>query len=449
MLFSFIQYINPTWYFNLPSAGRYPYFPDYDRLDQEQRQLLDFDKGYSSPSVSKLDAAYQAWNKGFILSGEDKKLDHSGIVPTLEDNYRFIRRYFHPYWSLYILGLRVLSFNNPFTEIQAFWRQRKVPRAKLYEQVFDHEDHYTTFSSRLVAQNPRVTVIIPTLNRYPWLKDALRDLEQQDYKNFEVIVVDQSLPFRPQFYEQFQLDIRVIRQEEKALWLARNRAVEASGAPYLLLYDDDSRTGPDWISQHLKVLDYFDADLSSGVSISVVGANVPKNYSFLRWGDQVDTGNVMIKRDVFHEIGLFDQQFEGQRMGDGEFGLRAYLAGFKNISNPYARRLHLKVGAGGLREMGSWDAFRPKSWLAPRPVPSVLYLTRKYFGERAAFQMLLTNIAPSLIPYQYKGNKVMTFLSVPLSLLLLPFVGVQVWRAYRISSGMLKEGAKIEGILPV
>ena len=34
--------------------------------------------------------------------------------------------------------------------------------------------------------------------------------------------------------------------------------------------------------------------------------------------------------------------------------------------------------------MGSWDAFRPKSILAPRPVPSVLYYYRKYFGNKAA-----------------------------------------------------------------
>jgi GT2 family glycosyltransferase len=89
---------------------------------------------------------------------------------------------------------------------------------------------------------------------------------------------------------------------------------------------------------------------------------VPQNYSFFRVSDQIDTGNVLIKRDVFQTIGLFDRQFEKQRMGDGEYGLRAYLEGFLNVSNPYAKRLHLKVGTGGLRQMGSWDGFRPKKF---------------------------------------------------------------------------------------
>jgi Predicted glycosyltransferases len=164
--------------------------------------------------------------------------------------------------------------------------------------------------------------------------------------------------------------------------LARNKAIELSDSDYLLLFDDDSRVELDWIRNHIKCLDFFDADISSGTSISLVGDKVPDNYSFFKYSEQLDTGNVLIKRDVFKAIGLFDRQYEKQRMGDGEYGLRAFLFGFKNISNPYAQRLHLKVGTGGLRQMGSWDGFRPKKWFSPRPIPSVLYQFRKYYGNK-------------------------------------------------------------------
>ncbi|MDX2133725.1 MAG: glycosyltransferase [Saprospiraceae bacterium] len=448
MQFQYFPYISPTWYFNLkPKAGDIPYFTDYRKLPEAARSLIDYDAGYSSEYSSLWDAAYQAWHKGVIETDADKTLTEVPKKPGVADNYRFIRKYFHPLWSWYVLALRLVTLHNPFREISGFRSQRGVRRIDLFKNVYPHEQAFKSFESALLQQAPKVSVIIPTLNRYPYLKDALHDLEKQDYPNFDVIVVDQSEPYQQEFYEAFDLDIKLIRQEEKALWLARNTAVKTSDAEYLLLYDDDSRTEPDWISQHIKCLDYFDADISSGVSISMVGAKVPANYAFFRWGDQLDTGNAMVRREVFRRVGLFDRQFEGQRMGDGEFGLRAYLAGFKNVSNPLAGRLHLKVGSGGLRQMGSWDAFRPKSLLAPRPVPSVLYLTRKYFGERAARHLLLTSTAPSVIPYRYKGNKLMMLLSIPLSLLLLPFVVVQVWRAYHISSAMVKEGARIEGRL--
>lgn len=444
-MFKFLLYISPTWYFRLkPGACDTPYFLDYRKLLEDLRSLIDYDAGYSSEHSSLWDAAYQAWHKGVIETDPDNALASAIVQPSVGDNYRFLRRYFHPLWSWYVLVLRLFTLHNPMKEIAGFIRQRKTHRWNLYAHVYPHEVAYRQFASPLVAAAPKVSIVIPTLNRYTYLKDALHDLERQDYKNFEVIVVDQSEPFQPEFYEQFKLDLKIIRQEEKALWLARNTAVQVSNAKYLLLYDDDSRTNSDWISQHLKCLDYFQADISSGVSISALGAKVPANYAFFRWSDQLDTGNVMIKREVFLKIGLFDRQFEGQRMGDGEFGLRAYLAGFTNVSNPKAKRLHLKVGEGGLRQMGSWDAFRPKSLLAPRPVPSVMYLTRKYFGQQAAFNILLTSTAPSLIPYRYKSNKLMMLLSIPLALLLLPLVAVQVWRSWRISSSMLKEGARIE-----
>ncbi len=447
MLFTFLKYVSPVWYFNLqPAQAKYPYFPDYNTLLREAQKLITLDAGYSYPEISNRDAAYQAWHKGIIETDTTKALDLSSVQPDISDNYRFIRKYFHPLWSWYILFLRLATFHNPFLEIDGFIKQINVSRVKLYDAIYPHDNQFRVYDSELIRTAPKVSVIIPTLNRYTYLKDALHDLEHQNYEHFDVIVIDQSEPYQLDFYDNFQLDLKVIRQEEKALWLARNTAVKTSNAEYLLLYDDDSRVQPDWISQHIKCLDYFQADISSGTSISLTGAKVPENYRFFRWGDQVDTGNVLIKKTVFKQIGLFDRQFERQRMGDGEFGLRAYLAGYKNISNPKAERLHLKVGEGGLRQMGSWDAFRPKSLLSPRPVPSVLYFVRKYFGTNASMYLLLTNIAPSLIPYRFKRNKTLLLMGIPLAILFLPFVLIQVLRSWIISTSMLRTGHKIQAL---
>ena len=446
MLFQFLKYINPSWYFNLSPKGNNPYFPDYDFLNEDEKQIIQLDENYSTPEVTKLDAAYQAWNRGIIVRNHEIKLSMNGNIPNVSDNYHFIRKFFHPLWSVYVLIIRLLSLNNPFIEISAFWCQRNLKRVNLFEKVINHHKAILKFKSRLLEENPKVAIIIPTLNRYRWLFDALKDLESQDYKNFEVIVVDQSFPVIGEFYDQFNLNIKLIQQSDKALWLARNTAIEETNAEYILLYDDDSRTKPNWISQHIKCLDYFNCHISSGVSISVVGAKVPKNYSFFRWGDQVDTGNVMVKREVFRKIGLFDRQFEKQRQGDGEFGLRAYLGGFKNISNPFADRLHLKVGTGGLREIGSWDGFRPKSWLGPRPIPSVLYMTRKYFGAKAALFLLLISVPPSIIPYRFKSSNFKFVLGIAAFIVFLPLFLMQIIRSWLKSTRMLKDGPKIKYI---
>jgi glycosyltransferase involved in cell wall biosynthesis len=355
------------------------------------------------------------------------------------DEYRFLRKYFSPLWGIAFLVVRCLCFFNPLVELRGFLRSRSVARV----DVWSHLKESGNFEQMDLRSNRKVSVVIPTLNRYEYLKDALHDLEAQTYKNFEVIVIDQSQPYRESFYAGFELDIHLIRQEEPGLWKARNSAVRSSRADAILLFDDDSRVDADWIAQHLGCIDAYSADISSGVSLSTVGDRVPESYRNYRQADQLDTGNALVNRNVFEAIGLFDEQFEGQRMGDSEFGLRAYLAGFKIVSSPDAKRVHLKVESGGLRQMGSWDAFRPKSLLAPRPVPSVLYLLRKYFGNADAMKAIVVLIPPSVVPYRLKANRLLRGIAYVGAVLLSPLLFLQAARSWREASCKLREGARI------
>ena len=472
MLFEFLKYINPTWYFNLiPVDQSVPYFVDYRKLSVEEQDLLTIDDEYKTLQGKLADAAYQAWQKGIIKSDPRMTIYSSGVisrpanyrtvnlfgdrnvkvsdesaVTNVNDNYRFIRRFFHPGISWHIFFVRLLSFHNPLMEIPAFVRSLKISRVDLYSRnAFElYADQYNGFDSELIKSNPKVSVIIPTLNRYEYLKDVLADLEKQTYRNIEVIVCDQSEPFDNDFYRGWELDIKLIRQEEKALWLARNTSIRKAAGEYILLFDDDSRIKPDWITQHLKCLDYFKADISSGVSLSVVGGKIPENYSFFRWSDQIDTGNVMYRKDMMRLTGMFDRQFEGQRQGDGEFGLRCYLLGLHNVSNPLAGRIHLKVAEGGLRQMGSWDGLRPKKFFAPRPVPSVLYLSRKYFGNHSTKLMLLFTIPGSIVPYKFKSKKWPRILTGISMIILWPFLMLQVLVSWHKADLKLRQGGMIE-----
>ena len=429
MLCKFLKYLQPTNYFSLLKNNGDSIFPEFEDLPESVKNKLTVDHSFQSELAQQYDLSWQAIQKGYI--GTSKT--YSSIKSlSIEDNYYFSRKYFHPIWVFYVLMARLLGFNNPVKEISVWYHTRGVKRSDYLKRPLEYKD-WQLFDSQLVKRKPKVSVIIPTLNRYVYLKDVLYDLEKQDYTNFEVIIVDQSEPFKSEFFQQFNLDIQLIRQEEKALWKARNHAIKIAQGDYLLFFDDDSRVDSDWVSNHLKCLDFFNADVSSGVSISKVGANIPEHYSFFRVSDQLDTGNALIKKDVFKVIGLYDRQFEKQRMGDGEFGLRSYLNNFLNVSNPYAKRLHLKVESGGLRDMGSWDAFRTKKWFAPKPIPSVLYFFRRYFGNSAAKKALFKNLPSSIIPYRFKKNKALLLIGVFVSVLILPVIVYQVSKSWYLS----------------
>ena len=446
MVFTFIKFTQPAWQFNVkPKSYAHAscmYHPQYLPF---QGLELELDKSFETQAGRYADLGYRAWNKGhltWINKEIEQKIEALGS-PSLKDEYTFLFKYWGKHWAVFALIQRLLTFHNPIKEFGAYWKSSGVLRVKPYLDPVQRGD-YDNFQSPLLALQPLVAVIIPTLNRYPYLKNVMGDLEKQDYTNFEVIVVDQSSPFEADFYKNFKLKLNVIYQKERLLWTARNNAVRTTKADYLLFFDDDSRVDPDWITQHLKCLDYFKAQISAGVSLSVVGAKIPENYKFFRWADQFDSGNALLVRDVFKKVGMFDLNFNKQSMGDGEFGIRSYINGIKSISNPYAKRIHLKVPAGGLREIGHWDGFRPKKLFAPKPIPSVVYMLKKYFPKQLSRQAIMLGIMLSNVGFKNKRKNNMLVLSLFLTIVKSPLLLIQYYKSSSRAKAMLKGGHKIE-----
>jgi GT2 family glycosyltransferase len=445
--FSFIQYTQPGWYFNLqPTAEIFSSTAFLKNFTQTNGVEIEIDNHYETDAAKQADIGYRLWNMGVLLQANNTEMETIKSLgkPSINDEYRFVAKYWGKLWCYVALGCRLAAFKNPFKEVDACFKAAATPRFLLHKEIFNHTDSYTTFQSSLLVQQPLVSVIIPTLNRYIYLKDVLEDLEKQLYTNFDVIIVDQTEDFNENFYQQFNLNLTVIQQNEKLLWTARNLAIKKSTANYFLFFDDDSRVEPNWISEHLKCIEYFNADISAGVSLSVVGGKIPVNYQFFRWADQFDSGNALVKKTVFEKIGLFDLQFNKGSMGDNEFGLRAYLAGYKSISNPFAKRVHLKVGSGGLREIGHWDGFRPKKLFAPKPIPSVTYLFKKYFPSHLAKNTLYLGVLLSNLSFKKKSSTKAMVFSVLLTIIKLPILVIQFQKSKKIAAQKIQQGALIE-----
>ena len=433
-MFDFIKYIKPFWYYRLTAK-----MPQAVLLDDSKLDLLvkeDFlNSGIFKFHNSKyLDLAYQALTLGYLPENENRSNIQNQTIFDIADNYRFIHRHFGKTKALYVLILRVLFLNNPFREVYYFITNKcqKVKNSKTRSL----EDSL----SRSFEFSKKVSVIIPTLNRYEYLKDVLLDLQVQTYQNFDVLICDQSDEFDAEFYENWNLDLHVIQQKEKALWYARNRCIKTSDAEYLLFFDDDSRVEPNWIEMHLKICIQYNSLISAGVTNTVLGGGLSANSEKIHLSDVLDTGNVLIHRSVFDKTGLFDESFERMRMGDGEFGLRSLLNGFMIISNPYAKRVHLKVEKGGLRHMGAWDAIHNIGLFKPKPIPSSLYFARKHFDTNTALIYGLTQLPKAFIPYAKKNSGIKTkLLYYFISILFAPLLLINCLHAWRISGKMLRK----------
>jgi glycosyltransferase involved in cell wall biosynthesis len=441
--FEFKKYISNGWYFLLVPSVTGEFASMVYNENQNTNLAFKADLNFESRTAQLYDLGYKSWNSGVLNYSDKKSIESLDSKVSLADEYRFIRKYYKPFWRYYILIIRVLGLHNPIKECTSFYKSRNMKFQGNFKHVEISED-YLQYNSKLITNKPKITVIIPTLNRYKYLKDAIEDLEKQSIAIHELIIIDQSDKVEEDFYKQFQISIKLIVQKERGQWLARNEAIRQSTGDWLLFFDDDSRVEKNWVEEHLKAVDYFKADISAGVSISKIGEKIPENYSFFRWADQFDSGNALVHKRVFEKIGLFDRQYDKMRMGDGEFGLRAYLNGFKSISHPLAKRLHLKVSEGGLRQVGSWDAFRTKKLLAPMPIPSVSYYYLTYFNKKALNRLFFQSILTSAIPYKYKGKKLFMPIFLFMSIIKLPISLYQFSLSKAKAEKRLEEGPILE-----
>lgn len=96
------------------------------------------------------------------------------------------------------------------------------------------------------------SVIIPLYNKAIYIKRALHSALNQEYKNYEIIVVDDgSTDGGGDIVKQINSDrVRLIRQKNQGVSAARNKGINNAKNKLIAFLDADD----EWASNHLKVL---------------------------------------------------------------------------------------------------------------------------------------------------------------------------------------------------
>ena len=66
MIFNFLKYIRPVWYFNKNQQNGKTIFPNSELLPKEIKAHIIWDNNYESEEAILRDASWQAFQKGYI-----------------------------------------------------------------------------------------------------------------------------------------------------------------------------------------------------------------------------------------------------------------------------------------------------------------------------------------------------------------------------------------------
>ncbi len=205
----------------------------------------------------------------------------------------------------------------------------------------------------------RASIVVATYNRREPLLRLLATLAYQTVprEEYEVVVVDDGsrvdvTPLAEELAPVLQL--RVLRQENRGVAVARQHGVEHARGRILVFLDDDMLAGEDFVEQQLALHEGHDDRVVMGELLP--DGNIGRMPLFEKYhayqlqrfaecwaesgtfaGCDVYTGNLSLPRDLFFRAGGFDPAFH---IEDVELGVRLEQAGAKFVFSRAVATVH-------------------------------------------------------------------------------------------------------------
>jgi glycosyltransferase involved in cell wall biosynthesis len=199
---------------------------------------------------------------------------------------------------------------------------------------------------KMESRHPKFSIIIPVYNRPDEVRELLQSLCEQDYTDFEVLVIEDgsSLPCQSEV-EAFahKLDVRYLFKKNSGQGFSRNVGMEKARGDYFVIFDSDCLIPKHYFSTVLKALNADGLDAWGGPDAAHSDfSSIQKAISYSMTslfttggirGRKKHAGvfhprsfNMGISRKVFEKVG----GFAITRMGeDIEYSIRIIRAGFK------------------------------------------------------------------------------------------------------------------------
>jgi GT2 family glycosyltransferase len=249
-----------------------------------------------------------------------------------------------------------------------------------------------------------ISVIIPNWNGRTHLQKCLGSLRNQGFSDFEVVVVDNgSTDGSVEFVHLHFPETRVIAfGENKGFSKAVNEGIRQARGDYVLLLNNDVEADPGLLGHlhqaiaHVRDADFLACrmmDFNQRELIDGAGDGFPKKGKAFRIGHGVKfgppfdqsrrafgacAGAGFYKRELFEEVGLFDEDFFAYHE-DVDWNFRANLMGYRCFYVPGAVVYHIGSGTTGrlYNELTVFHNARNIIYVIIKDLPTVLLL--KYF----------------------------------------------------------------------
>ncbi len=161
---------------------------------------------------------------------------------------------------------------------------------------------------------PDVSVVIPSFRGGTFLREGIASVQAQTLEDWELIVVLDGCQDDLSDLERSDERIRVIRQRQRGVSVARNVGIQRARAELVAFLDDDDRMLPDRLQAQLRTMSDDTIGLShtqfqfidaNGLVIGPGLARQAQYRDFLKGDGVIFLSSVMARRSLLQEVGGF------------------------------------------------------------------------------------------------------------------------------------------------
>jgi len=170
---------------------------------------------------------------------------------------------------------------------------------------------------------PKVSIIIPTYNQSQYLEEAMESVLNQTYQNIEIIIVDDgSTDNTSEVVKSFDNKIIYIPQKNKGASSARNAGIKKAQGQYVAFLDSDDMWIKNKLEKQIKFIQnnpeigllgtgcYQMVDINKMIYKKIFPAkNEILQKDLIKYNPFIQS-SVIIKKDVFNHIDLYDEKFK-------------------------------------------------------------------------------------------------------------------------------------------
>ncbi|MBX3010356.1 MAG: glycosyltransferase family 2 protein [Caldilineaceae bacterium] len=319
--------------------------------------------------------------------------------------------------------------SNPVVKDETYGSLHEEDRVVMRHQIALNLDNFRAAPETFVAHPQRThpplrpvaapffSVIIPNYNGVRFLGPLLDALRQQTFRDFEVILADdsssdESVAFVEQRYPEVRL---LVNRRNEGFARTCNLAVDAAHGRLVVLLNNDTEPEPSWLAELAKTvctnphaaaiaskLLLFDEREKLHTTGDLMGYDgIPQNRGVWEVDDgQYDDdplifsasgGASAFRKDVWQQLGGFDEDF-WMYLEDVDFGFRAQLAGWGAVFAPTARVYHHLSATGG-GALASYYVGRNTIWTLAKNMPTSLLLRNLPAILLAQLEILIDGLA--------------------------------------------------------